>query len=138
MSTSKEFNQSEILQMYNSGNDKIKSLLIEKFGKDFFEPKIPDRVKSFEDACKEKGIIPESILPYSSPANDMQEGLNAYAKMFLIAEVLNDGWEPDWNNSSEYKYYPWFDMRTSSGSRFSFGDFGWLEYAYVCRFSPLL
>ena len=25
-----------------------------------------------------------------------------------IAEALNEGWRPDWANSNEYKYWPWF------------------------------
>ena len=26
----------------------------------------------------------------------------------VIIKALNDGWIPDWNDSNQYKYYPWF------------------------------
>ena len=39
--------------------------------------------------------------------------------MKLLTKSLNEGWEPDWDNSSERKYFPWFNM-SSSGSGFSF------------------
>ena len=32
----------------------------------------------------------------------------AYRKLKTIAEALNEGWRPDWANSNEYKYWPWF------------------------------
>lgn len=38
-----------------------------------------------------------------------------------ISELFNRGWKPNWTNSSEYKYYPYFEFR---GSRWVFYDFG--------------
>jgi hypothetical protein len=33
----------------------------------------------------------------------------AYLKLRRIAEILNNGWEPDWNDTSELKYYVFFN-----------------------------
>ena len=41
----------------------------------------------------------------------------------LLCKSLNEDWTPDWDNSNEYKYYPWFKMG-SSGFRFGDCD-GW-------------
>lgn len=41
----------------------------------------------------------------------------AYKKLKVITKVLNDGWEADWRDSEQRKYFPWF--KTSSG--FVFG-----------------
>jgi hypothetical protein len=43
--------------------------------------------------------------------------------MAHIAKVLNEGWEPSWNNSNENKYYPWFKMNSGSGLSCSGYDF---------------
>jgi hypothetical protein len=82
-------------------------------------------IKSFEEACKIKGYDPEAVLPDVSLFPEKhQKALLATSKMLIIAEVLNDGWEPDWNDNDEYKYFPWFDMvyhkkNNPSGFRFS-------------------
>lgn len=34
--------------------------------------------------------------------------VKAYAKEVLVVEFYNKGWKPDWNNSNERKWYPWF------------------------------
>jgi len=89
-----------------------KEILEENYGKDFFTPKkITDRVKSFDDACKIKGIEPESLFNKKDTKDEI-----AYKKIKVIAEVLNEGWTPDWSNSNQYKYTPYFK---ASGSGFS-------------------
>jgi hypothetical protein len=39
---------------------------------------------------------------------------------------MNEGWVPDWNNSSEWKYYPWFYLNSPGfrfyGSYYSFAN----------------
>ena len=89
-----------------------------------------ERVKTFEDVCEELGIDPESCLPYKEPkSGDLyslsadQLATNAFVKVSLIAKALNEGWFPNWDDSNEYKYYPWFDMRDSSGSGFSYSNY---------------
>ena len=32
----------------------------------------------------------------------------ARKKLEVITVALNEGWSPDWNNTDEYKYYPYF------------------------------
>lgn len=101
-------------KMYPTASAEMKEVLQETFGKDFFSQKITDRVKTWEDACKIKGINPE-YLPYPVATNGDERAANAFFKMNIIREVLNEGWTPDWNNSNEYKYYPWFKMGSSGG-----------------------
>jgi len=43
----------------------------------------------------------------------------AYRIIKLLAKSLNQGWVPNWDDSGEYKYVPWFNMDGgSSGFRF--------------------
>ena len=77
---------------------------------------VKERIKTFEDVLKELGIDKQTFL------NGL-EGLSsdevAYRKIKLIAKAFNEGWVPDWTNSNQYKYYPWFVMGSPSGVGFS-------------------
>jgi len=92
--------------------------------------KITDRVKTFEDACNVLNIEEADILN----GNETQDE-TAYIKLKTIARALNEGWKPNWQNSSEYKYYPLFYM-DQPGSGFSFDDYVY-DYAASCLGSRL-
>ena len=79
--------------------------------------KITELVKTFEDARKLTGR--PDVPDFSNLPTDMRKHFEAQYKMIVIAEALNEGWIPDWDNYNEYKYYPWFEMSPSS---FAFGD----------------
>lgn len=65
-------------------------------------------IKSYEDACKVLGVQPISENAVATfPAEDRKSML-AYHKLTIIARAINGGWKPDWNNRSQYKYYPVF------------------------------
>lgn len=40
--------------------------------------------------------------------------------LIIICRALNEGWTPDWNDSNQAKWYPYFDMRSKSGFGFSY------------------
>jgi hypothetical protein len=86
------------------------------------------KLKTYEACCKKLGKDPVKELPFSKPANGFHKALNAYAKLFIIAEALNEGWVPDWADSDQYKYYPWLlvkkNTKNPSGFGLSFGDCG--------------
>ena len=68
---------------------------------------ITQKVKSYEDACRVLGVdetLPE--FPELRPKDRV--GLIAYYKLVVIARALNEGWEPNWADETEYKYIPWF------------------------------
>jgi hypothetical protein len=95
----------------------LKEILEASCGKEVFSGNIMDRVKTYEDACKELGREPydeKQLEKLGLTKNDI-----AYQKMVVIVEALNEGWKPDWDNYSEAKYYPWFKMSPSS---FAFDD----------------
>lgn len=90
-------------QIYPNAAPEFKALLERAFTKDFFSGKITDRIKTFEDACEAMGI--------SADADDFEEGTDdeiAYKKLKVVVLALNEGWTPDWNNSGQYKWAPWF------------------------------
>ncbi|MBX7204175.1 MAG: hypothetical protein K1X81_02010 [Bacteroidia bacterium] len=110
-----EITKANALAAYQAANEVGKKLLSDLFGEKTFSEKITDMVKTFEDACAIRGVNPNDVLPYASPVNKEQKAINAIAKISFIRSVLNEGWQPDWTNNSEYKYYPFFDMTAGSG-----------------------
>jgi hypothetical protein len=71
--------------------------------------KITDRIKTFEDALALYSASENTrmFLNYNSVDGDLLAA-QAHLKMTIIAQALNEGWTPNWNDEDEYKYYPWF------------------------------
>lgn len=78
-------------------------------------------IKTFEDACIKENLDPNTVIPDFSlfPENDRQ-AMIAHAKLIIIAKAINGDWVPDWTDSDQWKYYPWFEMGSSSGVGFSY------------------
>ncbi|WP_407497460.1 hypothetical protein [Elizabethkingia meningoseptica] len=86
---------------------------------------ITDKVKSFEDACQLLGIEP-NVPEVSMLPENHQKAIVAHYKLVIIAEAVNEGWKPNWDNWDERKYYPWFDLEgSSSGAGFSCRGYGY-------------
>lgn len=111
-------NKKSALKAWNEADNKGKKLLENLYGKGTFENQnVMDRIKTFEDARDETGRpgVPDfSMLP-----KDMRKHFEALYKIIVISEALNEGWKPNWDDSNEYKYYPYFIMSPSS---FAFND----------------
>lgn len=84
---------------------------------------ITDRVKTYEDACKVLGVEP--INEQNAKAQGFRSDEIARRKLETIAVALNEGWEPDWNNTDQYKYYPYFYIQENAKGKGSAG----LSYA---------
>lgn len=94
------------------------------------EPKdIKERIKKFSNVLAELNIIKQD---FEASCIGLEPDEIAYRKIKMIAKVLNEGWQPNWDNSSEYKYYPWFDMRSSGSGGFSFSAYDyWYTHSVV-------
>lgn len=112
-----EITKQSALAAHRDADSKGRKLLETLFGKEFFNQKITDRVKTFEDACEVLGFDP---VKFEIDGDFDALTISAYRKLIVVARALNEGWEPDWTNSGEYKYYPYF--KASSGSGLSYGD----------------
>lgn len=71
-----------------------------------------DTIKSYEQACEFLGRNPR----ISIQCDGNVRALEAWHKLLTIAEAWNkiDGFVPDWGNSSQWKYYPWFYYNKNS------------------------
>lgn len=105
------------IKAWKEGNAETKKALENLYGKEVFNMKITDRVKTFEDAYEIAGRPQKPDFNVFFVA-DRSFYENMW-KMSIITMVLNEGWEPDWDNDNESKYYPYFYM---SPSGFAFFD----------------
>lgn len=86
--------------------------------------KITDKIKSFEDACKHLRLNPNDLPVVDMLPEKDRKSIIAFYKLTIIIRALNEGWEPDWLNWDECKYYNWFyvekgEDQRSSGFRYS-------------------
>ena len=72
---------------------------------------VTERVKTFEDACKEMGIDAEAIQQQWQDAGITMVDEVAYQKLRIITAALNEGWEPEFKED-EYRYYPYCILYT--------------------------
>lgn len=148
--------------------EQVQNEMHKVFGEDTFKPKdITERVKTFEDACRELGEEHPFVSAYTAWIKheefDDQEDILAYMKLRIICAALNEGWEPQFTED-EWRYYPWYwlytqkeikdmdedektDRRLMSTGDYQTGYAGLacatssnapLEYGCALRFSPLL
>ena len=108
-----QISEGKARSLYKTGSSEIKELLEENFGKDFFSQKIIDRVKTYEDACRELGesTINESELLSKGFTKDEI----VRRKLITIARALNEGWIGN-IYSNDNRYYPYFETGMSASS----------------------
>lgn len=75
------------------------------------EQELIDSIKTFEDAQKVTGR--PNVPNFSHLPEDLQKYFVAQYKMVVIAEALNAEWNPNWDDSDEWKYFPYFIMSPS-------------------------
>lgn len=76
---------------------------------------ITERVKTFEDACRELGEDHPFVLAYQNTnlrdpeVAEENRDILAYLKLRIIAAALNEGWEPQFTED-EWRWYSWFTL----------------------------
>ena len=113
MKTKKELALKELTEIENRQKE-LRRIIEEK--------NIMDRVKTFEDALFIKGLTYDEFYIDFINKNDTKDEI-AYKKLKLITSVLNEEWTPNWSDSNENKYFPYFSV----GSGFGFSA---TTYAY--------
>jgi hypothetical protein len=110
-----EIKKENIIAAYNTADENGKSLLRNLFpdadlNKD--NRTVTERIKSYEDACRELGIKPIDTR-VSNQVGDLilDDNTIAYLKLRIIVATLNEGWKPEFTKD-EWRYYPCFFLYT--------------------------
>lgn len=104
-----------------------KKKIAKQVAKKLLGKKVTERIKTIGDVLLDNDL--------TQPEFDIQcQGLPddeiAYRLLKLLAKSLNEGWTPDWSDSNQHKYTPYFEMRGSSGFRFLYAG-AWASGSYV-------
>ena len=102
-------------------NDAVKEIINEDEDANVFDfyteeqeyTDICERVKSYADACAVLGV--GKMDEKAMKACGFRPDEIARRKLETITEALNEGWRPDWSNTDEPKYYPWFYIKPDAG-----------------------
>lgn len=96
---------------------------------------VTERIKTFEDACKELGNDHPFVRSYKGYAKNISEenknnvDVIAYLKLRIIAAALNEDWKPQFTKG-ELRWYPWFNLCT--GKELSMiGKAGWKDDKHI-------
>jgi len=86
---------------------------------------------TYHEVCKR---LNEKELEFKDFAflkhEDVKKALN-FARIKQLERYFNQGWIPNWYDSSEYKYYLWYQFKNSGWVFDSVDDRGYGSYAEV-------
>lgn len=121
-----QINEKDARRLYKDGSSEFRTVLETTFGKEFFNGKVTDRVKTYEDACEELG---EQVL--NEPAL-LKLGVTPHEiitrRLETITRALNGGKVID-VYSGEDRWYPYF-YHNGSPSAFAF-DYSSFDTSYA-------
>lgn len=90
------------IKAYNEADDSTKKVLINLLGEEHFIEKDP-----FDVILEGQGINKQD---FEVQCMNLTSDEIAYRKLKLITKHYNNDWEPNWQDSNEKKWYPWFCM----------------------------
>lgn len=68
---------------------------------------ITERIKTFEDACRELGNNHPLVIEWLLCGAGLSPDLDAYLRLRIVTEALNEGWKPQFTKD-EKRWYFWF------------------------------
>lgn len=93
-------------EAYKKATTDNKNLLIDLYGREPFE-EVKDILKGYASACDILNRKQLTIDSFSFLGEKQAKKQFARHKIVTCIEAINQGWEPDFDNSNEYKYYVW-------------------------------
>lgn len=95
-----------------------------------------EQIKTWQEAFEKKGLDPNVMPDVSMIPTQYHKSILALFILTVVAEVLNDGWVPDYTDRRQLKYEPWFaveaDDTNKTGVGLAFNGYDcWLSYSSV-------
>lgn len=117
-------NRKEVQELCNSltaepqvSSEQVCKEMRKVFGADVVGADIKERIKTFDDACRELGADHPLVKTYSCLSQAVPSltescrPLLAFAQLAIITEALNEGWIPQFGQD-ENRYFPYFFLYT--------------------------
>ena len=95
--------------------------LVKEFGKKTFQKRHFTDIKTLEDACEELDIP----TPYFNGTETRDEFV--YRALKIVVKAINQGWTPDWNNTDQRKWSPWFNLSSGFGFSYSYYSYDYTD-----------
>lgn len=117
-----EIKKENAIAAYNAADENTKKVLLSLLPelKEAIRPKdITERVKTFEDACRELGEEHPFVVQYKYNCNNISfwklnvgaADLGAFLRLRIVCAALNEGWKPQFTED-EKRWYPSFTLLT--------------------------
>lgn len=117
-----QVSKSTAKRLYPESPRWFQDVLTETFGAKCFRKRSYEEIKTFADACEECGTTEDEFNERFSNLGLDADTIN-YEKLKIVVRVINGGWAPDWSNTNQRKWWPWFNL--SSGFGFYGSRFGY-------------
>jgi hypothetical protein len=132
-----ELSKETAKKIYKDSPDWLKEILEENFDKESLLNKNWKDFKTFDDLCRAALDITEEQYNKRWHGSSLDPSTLAFEKMKVLTKAYNGDWMPDYYNTNQYKWYPYFSVLSSG---FGFWDDGLLLrwHGCGCRFAPLL
>lgn len=95
-------------EAYKKATQENKKLLIDLYGAEHFE-EVKDRLKGYKSACEILGIKQLTLEVFKQLFGDNIKAVKQFARHRIVTciEAIKQGWEPDFDNSNQPKFYVW-------------------------------
>lgn len=80
-------------------------------------------ITTYKQVCEALAIEELTLSDFGFLESEDRKKSLAFHKLQQIAKLFNRDWRPDWKNTSQYKYYPYFNL-ASGGLGFSASSYG--------------
>jgi hypothetical protein len=71
------------------------------------------KIKTVEEAFKARGLNFESLPDVSTFPEAIQKYILNHFILTVVVAAINEGWEPNWNDHSQRKYFPYFEVEAN-------------------------
>ena len=105
--------------IYNEVPDWMKKVLVDEFGEKTFAKKEYTDIKTLVDAAEATGTPLQDLEERSDETKDEW----AYRMMKIIVKAINQKWTPNWDNSNQQKWWPYFKLSSGFGFSDSYYDY---------------
>lgn len=79
-------------------------------------------IKTVEDAFKTSGLNIQKLEDLTMIPEKYRHSIWSAFLLMVVFDAINDGWEPDFSNHNEARYFPW-PLVLSSGFGFSYSGY---------------